>query len=586
MIPKTIENVIYKGAYSGGRKSTKSLKVIGVDTEAYTTGKCFMIATSLGDVFKPSEYPKCFFSRKYQNCNLVAYNLKYDQGAFIQHLPRTKLNHLRELDICTYKGFIYKVIVNKALSIRKGSHICHMFDMLGFYKHSLPKGMSAKLDNVANYYLNASKDKIDRIDFTPQYVRYHWDEIARYCIKDAELVQRLGELIIAKFEEFDVYPKKLYSTAYISYRYFVTHCKYPIVKRYWDNDRDVLKMAMLSFQGGKFEVTKKYYGDLWEYDIISAYPAQIENLADITQARIEYSKVYRKSAYYGFVDCTINIGFDFYSPSVVNRNGVCMYPIGKFRRVITKTEYEYLTVNGINIKIHNAIWLYIDRKVYPFREEIRKLVAHKQALKKNGKPLDIHTIKIFLNSLYGKFVQLVDQKICWKASACWNPIYGSIITSNVRCIISEMQQTYPSIIAVHTDSIISTKPLEFPESGKLGDMVLECSGKGAVLGSGIYQVGGKTAIRGYHLKIPLLKLLDNKVKKLEIAVRKCLTWREVVFHKWELDLINRFIDDTKHITPNFDKKRLWVKDYEYLSDIFKRCCYSTPHICNNYWHKF
>ena len=45
---------------------SESIHPIGIDTEALTTGECFMYATSQGDVFKPEDWPGCMFNRKYR----------------------------------------------------------------------------------------------------------------------------------------------------------------------------------------------------------------------------------------------------------------------------------------------------------------------------------------------------------------------------------------------------------------------------------------------------------------------------------------------------------------------------------------
>ena len=72
-----------------------------------------MIATSWHDVYTPSEYPGCFFSKRYRGKHFVAYNLKYDGGAFVQHLPISKLKQLQKTDNTIYKGYNYKIVINK-----------------------------------------------------------------------------------------------------------------------------------------------------------------------------------------------------------------------------------------------------------------------------------------------------------------------------------------------------------------------------------------------------------------------------------------------------------------------------------------
>lgn len=565
----SLEDIFY--TCSPQRKSSKkkkSIQVYGLDTEAYRSGQCFMLATSEGDVFTPDKFPGCFFGRKYRSKNFVVYNLSYDAGAILQQLPLDKLNDLRKGKHVLYKDYIYHSIPKKCLSISRKGHTIHIYDMHGFYE--------GKLEYNAEKYLAEHKDDLDPKKFTKAFVKANWDLIAKYCIHDAHLVCKLAELLIKKFESWGVYPQKLYSTAYVSYQYFKTHTRYVTVERYWQKYPKVLYYAMQSYNGGKFEVTEKGTGHFYEYDIISAYPYEIANLLDISHAHVVDSKQYKKSADYGFLRIRGKIPVDLHSPVVIKRNKVNTYPAGYIERVITKKEYEYLTENGATLEIIDAIWLFCNYRSYPYRKAIKELIKYKNRYKVEHKDLDYHTIKIFLNSLYGKFVQLIDKGKFWHATTCWNPIYGSIITANVRVRISAMQQKHPDIIAVHTDSIISKKSLPITHKGSLGDFIYETAGPGIIIGSGIYQIGDKVKFRGYSIPINLIEAIDRRSKYLIVKEQHSYTWRETVFRKWNPDKINKFKELPKRVHVNFDQKRIWLNDYKYFSDMLKRNVISTP----------
>ena len=173
------------------KKPLKSKKFIGLDVEAYRTGKWFMLCTSLGDIFKPQDFPQCFFSRKYRNNNFVAYNLKYEQSAFLQNLPLGKLKELKEKDTTEYKGYKYKIIGYKALIIRRNRNNITIYDALNFFNMSLNK--------ASQLYLGKEKLDQDVSLYTPQYVRHHWIDISKYCIMDAVLCAKLIEKIRNRF---------------------------------------------------------------------------------------------------------------------------------------------------------------------------------------------------------------------------------------------------------------------------------------------------------------------------------------------------------------------------------------------------
>jgi len=564
-----IQNVRYKPArFIRQSEHTESIKVIGIDTEAFTTGKCFMICTSYGDVFLPSQYPDCFFTRKYRGVNFVAYNLKYDSGALLQHLPLKHLQELQKHDETEFNGYTYKVIANKLLSVRKGKNTFHIYDMLNFYNMSL--------DNASKEYLNKSKKEISTKNFTPEYLKAHYEEIAEYCIQDAVLVKELAELIIQRFESFGVYPRKLYSVAYASWQYFKNNCPWIHVKRYWYGKREVLNYAMQSYNGGKFEVTEKGTGYYYEYDIVSAYPNEIANLIDIRKARIKHSRRYIKEAVYAFLKCKMQIPFNVFSPIAVNDGKVNYYPIGIFEKVITLNEYKYLISQGVNIDILDGYWFLVDKIRYPYKTRIIELMEYKHKFKLEGNKVDYHTVKIFLNAFYGKLVQLIDKEEYLEAGSSWNPIFGSIITANTRLRVTELQQKYPSIIAVHTDSVISTKPLPFQKTGELGEMTYECEGNGVILGSGIYQIGTKSKLRGFESKTPLLELLPRKGKYLKTNKVRPYTWREIAHRSLDTALINKFENIDRKLHINFDTKRIWLNDYADYKEVKQRNVESIP----------
>ncbi len=547
---------------------TESVQPIGIDTEAYTTGECFMIATALGDVWTPEQWPHCVFNRKYRGQVFVAYNLKYDEGALLQHLSIESLEVLRLKGKVEENGYTYRSIPKKMLSIRRGQNAVTIYDVAGFF------GLS--LDAAARSFLGRRKSKIPTVDFYPAYVSSNWNRIAHYCIRDAELCQELALELIKRFESFGVFPQKLYSTAYMAYQYFASKCDYVTVAEYWRDHRDVLDMAMEAYAGGKFEVTEKGVDHYWEYDINSAYPYEIANLVDVRGATVIHSTRYQHKAVYAFLQCDITVPSHVYSPVPLKLGTVNVYPTGRFTRTITKGEYDYLVEQGAAIEILKGVWLRQDNPTYPYKEEIERLYVEKNKAKQENRKVDYHIIKIFLNSLYGKFVQLVRQNDKWRASACWNPIYGAIITSNTRIRVSRLQGLHHTCVAVHTDSVLSTSPLPYTESLELGALAFVTEGDGVILGSGIYQIGKKVKFRGFGAKQSMIDMLNTPERTLYIRRKSPYSWRQVVMWGWKKELINRFEVQTKTLTPDFDRKRLWLYDWETFQDVLDHKVLSMP----------
>ncbi len=551
----------------------KSISVIGIDTESFINGNMIFMATSLGDHFEPDEIPYCFFTNKYINKHYVDYNLKYEESAFIKLLPINNRKELQSTGKTKYLEFTYLVIDNKSLTIRYKRNCIHIWDIAGFFGTSL--------NQACKTFLNKEKMEVEHYEFTPEYVSKHYFYILEYCIYDCILVQELGTYLIKKFESFGIYPRKLYSTAYISYQYFYKNCHVPPIKRFWNYYKPILDYAMQSYNGGKFEVTTKGIDYYYEYDINSAYPYEIANLVDISKAEIIESNRYNNKAYYGFIDCEFEIPFDLYHPIAIKSKELNIYPCGTIRKVITKNEYDFLQYYNVKIKIYKAYWFIIEEKIYPFKSEIEKLYRMKSELKNTSNTIEYHLIKIFLNSFYGKFCQLIKQDDKYKAGSSWNPIYASIITANVRIRVSNMQNKYPNIHAVATDSVISNTPIPLNCSSKLGDWDKATEGNGIIIGNGIYQIGKKVRVRGFESKINLYKYLYYHQDTITIPAIRPLGWREVTFHGWDEELINQFIDVSKKIHINFDNKRIWINDWNTFDEIRLRKIESIPRKYDN-----
>lgn len=547
---------------------TKSKTFYGLDTEAYTDGRPFMVCTSEGDIWRPETWLENLFTRKYRGASFVCWNLRYDMSALLSVLPHGLLSTLRDKGECYYGQSRLSVLGWKCLTIRRGKNSVHIYDLMGFYGSSL--------ENAARTYLGMGKSPIDVKQFTPEWVAENWGEIGKYCVRDAMLTYELGLKLIAHFEHFGVYPQKLYSTAHVSWSYFRTKCPYVHIKREWKENKELIRYAMASYNGGKFEVIRKGRGYYYEYDIVSAYPSEIADLVDTRSMDVVVDRRYRKSASYSFLEVSFRLPMSTFSPVAVKSKDVCRYPVGLIRKVVTKREYEYLTAQGADITIHKAWHMMCDKPSYPYREEIHKLMEFKNQYKREGDKLRYHTVKIFLNSLYGKMAQLIEDKGEYKAGAAWHPIYASVITANCRVRVTEMQQRFPEIVAVHTDSVISTKPLPIKTGSALGEWEKSVEGEGIILGSGVYQIGTKSKFRGFDTKKPLLDLIPSKGKHLRSDRFAPLSWRVVVQRGLPNEMINRFVDQPRKLSVAFDTKRLWLDDWTDFSEVNKRNVESLP----------
>jgi len=527
----------------------------GLDTETYISGKPFLFCFSDGTILFYEDIPDKLFTREYRDTHFVVWNLKFDSGSLIYHLPKQNKVELKQLQKTYYNGYKYEYIPHKRLRICRGSKGVTFWDIMQFF------GMS--LQRASLEYLNESKLDIETKEFTLDYVSKNIDSISQYCIRDSYLTKQLIDYLLKYIRKFEILPNNLYSPASLSFTYFKKHSRIVDIWYYWKYHKESVKFGCNSYYGGKFEVTArgKFYG--YEYDINSAYPYEIANLIDISDGVCKQSKEYIKDAVYGFLYCDVNIPDNLHHSITIKDLNINYYPCGKFRCYITKQEYDWLVERGVKVKILDGYWIIVFDIKYPYRQLVNKLYRIKEEYKIKDKTIS-RLAKLMLNSFYGKMCQLIEKPDgSLQAGSGWNIFYASIITANVRLRVSDIQNLLlQDCLAVHTDSVITTKKI--PDnllSQGLGAWELKKEGAGVILMSGVYEIGNKVANRGFPVDSSftwsdILKRIGNE-SVYKFSNRICRSW----IHAVELDRefeINKFLDEVKELDLNIDHKRVWL----------------------------
>jgi len=547
--------------------------IFGIDSEAYTTGEPFMFCTSESDIFLPKDIPQVFFEpgSRYHKANFIIYNIKYDSGALLYHLPKSNLEELRIYGKTSHNDFRYHYIAHKRLRIEHSNLFVNFWDVSQFYVSTL--------DRAAQTYLDDRKTAIRTKRFTPKYVRRYFNHISRYCIHDALLTKNLGIYLINKLKEFGITASSLYSCASISFKYFSDRSRIVTSWRFYNAYPDVLKYACDAYEGGKFEVTQRGAFPLaYEYDLTSAYPCEIANLIDISRATVRFTSTYEPDATYGFLRVLIENPDGKHLPCGKQLRNLRVYPAGRFYLTITREEYDYLLLIGIRPTIISACWLFTSSTARPYKGIIKHLFDIKSQVK--GKDRMLYNVsKIVMNSFYGKCVQCIPQpdgRIV--AGAGWNPVYGAVITANTRIKVTRIQNMLEDdCLAVHTDSVMTTRPI--PEhfiTGEIGEFEYVTEGKGVIVSCGQYQIGDISKFRGF---IPrkgetweaVLSRFPHR-KKIPYRQLHVESWIEAMAKGHEKNEINVFEPMRKDIDLNADVKRIWpsrVRGRDLLSRLEK-----------------
>jgi hypothetical protein len=564
------------------RKKPLISNIFGIDSEALTTGEPFILCTSEGDTFDPKEVPACFFKTpKYHNANFTIYNMKYDSGAILYHLPRPVMHELWANGEVDHDNYTYSYIPHKLLRIRKGKIVINFWDISQFFKMSL--------DKAGKTYLSRGKIDIATKSFTPVYVKRFKKSIIKYCIADALLTKDLALYFIEKMKTFDISIDALYSCASISLRYFNIKTKINTVWKHYNVNPLMLQMACDAYEGGKFEMTARgAFSTVYEYDISSAYPYEIMNLCSIEHAEIHYSSTYSPDALYGFYRVWIDNSQSKHLPCGMKLGNVRIYPSGQYYLTITKEEYEYIT-NELCLPVHifKGVNIYVKRKVRPYKKPIEELFSIKTEYKGKDKMI-YNGSKTIMNSYYGKTCQCIEQPggdII--AGVAWNPVHASVITANTRIKVARMQNLLQEdCYAVHTDSIMVSKelPRSLIQTG-LGEFEYVEKGPAVLIACGQYQIDGEhellTGRKGIKFnpgddwRIILKKNLNRSVikyKQLHVE-----SWVESMAKNHAQSKINVFNTDIKKIDLNADTKRIWEKPFK-CKDLLTEHFSSNPKI--------
>jgi hypothetical protein len=169
-----------------------------------------------------------------------------------------------------------------------------------------------------------------------------------------------------------------------------------------------------------------------------------------------------------------------------------------------------------------------------------------------------------------------------------NMLNACLITASVRCQVFDFAMRSPDhVLMFATDSVTLDSPIDIPESKALGDISLQRHGvNGLIIGSGVYEftdtaTGARyTRFRGFDSNICLRDKLTqfSEARHLDIPATQVVSLGTMVKSQTMIDhfMLNEFIDITKVLDINFDRKRSWLDDFKTCSEVLSREVSSIP----------
>lgn len=589
-------NIDFSRQYRRAPKLRSPKAIVGFDTETFE-GRPFLLCASNkrfceGDSLE--DFLSFLWKHRYRKSLNLFWNLQYDIQGLLKWLSRGELEALYYTGKIELEGYKLLYIPKKRFSIRRKTQSCIYYDLMQFY--------SSSLEVAAQTYLGEGKSPIDASRMNEDgFIHQNYEEIKKYCFRDALLVEKLGQYFQKLCISAEVDFNKPISPANISERYFKQNAMLPVFENW-----QAQQWAHFSYHGGRFEVMKRgYIPKAYLYDINSAYPAVMSRLYHLNKGKWIFAYKDDPTYEYGFVRCWVELDQEYMNPLVHEKQNLRIYPQMKRRRkFLTIDEIRFIRKWSLGtVKIIDG-WFWIpDEADFPFQKLV-ELYDFRAKLKSEGNALQL-VYKIIMNSIYGKTVQMIpyykrvyhkypkythldiiDAPAAgsyikrFKAGSLFLPVYASIITARVRLQCHEaMLKAGEDVVAVFTDGIFTKRPRLY-SSSLMGEWNKTGEGELLLLGCGVYTLEHKgehiTKFRGFTAskELNLFEILEENLREVEFKIPKdkVISIGEVITQRLSLtlDQLNTFIESSRTLNLNFDQKRVWDSDFRNARDALTR----------------
>lgn len=364
-----------------------------------------------------------------------------------------------------------------------------------------------KIEYVPNRYISIKKDgRFVFIADANQYQQLDWEDKFRPqdCIEIAKKTKKIGEEVQQSLEKIGLSPKSLSSPVGVYEKESRLYDDIPNVE---DIPTEVGKIAYDCVDGSWLEAFKIGHFSGYDYDINSAYPYQLTRLKDIRLGK--WIKVNRKEpdATYGFYKVKVNINHKF-SPvfyRFARGNDIETYtPVGGWEKSLTLNKLKFIDKFKIGeYKIdYGYCWIPNgEPKFLKFDEEIRRI--NKQKDFSIGLPRKIY--KRIMSGMWGKMLQIKDDKFQGSQKETFNPVYGAVVEDNVKLQVASYAMVN-NIIPLHVAVDGAIFDMQLPTGMPfMGHWRLERQAKCFILGSGKVAIDGEEKDGDFSLRYKWLE---------------------------------------------------------------------------------
>lgn len=443
-----------------------------------------------------------FLSERYSvQTKRVFFSFNYDINHILRDVEDEVLQDLLANRIVDWHGYKLQYFPGKIFVVNGFKY----YDTFGFFQTSFINVVEQILGKeYVSEGLRAGKEA--RGEFET------WDieRIIAYNDEELQLLVKIMDKLRSAFYDIGVYLKEWYGPGAVANYWFKEHGITPKEK----HTTTSLLALNSAYYGGRFEqVSLGKIAPIYEYDIHSAYPAEMSELP--------YFLEFKKSK--TFVDTPYSlwkVSFDFREYEISERSKT-FYPLPMRSRdgricfpLVGKGWYWYPEIKLVldyfpdaKLTFHEGYIATTEGKPFSW---VRELYDYRQRLKEAGN-FSQYAIKVGINSLYGKCAQRVGSNAYFSLS------WAGYTTSATRAKLARAGYDNGSekIIGFATDAIFSTSPLDLPLTNDLGDWEACRFDSGLFLQSGVYRLqnnGEKPNDR--YRGSPLRRGIDNLIEQL------------------------------------------------------------------------
>lgn len=446
----------------------------------------------------------------------VGFALGYDVNMILKDIPKAILYPLWKGSYVKYGHYRLEYKPGKWLSVstgnRKSRVSCRLFDVFGFFQSSFVKACEEYLGENDPLLASVRQGKHARSGF-------RWDEldnrIVPYWRAELELLVRVMQSLREDLVDAGITVNSWHGPGAIANAVLRS---FNVNKAKAESPQEVKNASQYAYAGGRFEqFATGYYPDkVYEYDIRSAYPSIIAGLPNLSQG------------YWRAIDGLVPDGFSVYRLDYSSGHGFMAgqklpQPLfyrdarGRISFPPMVSAWYWEPEARLAPEAIKEGWEFVpsdDSRPFDFVNEYYEIRAQ---LKAQGVSTQ-RAFKLALNSLYGKMAQRTGYREGGPIPKWHQLEWAGYVTSAVRAKLwSAMQGAKYSTIALETDAIFTTRPLDLPLSSALGDWELTELDDICYVQSGFYYAhkGGKLIekYRGFDKgSVPFESVIDHMAK--------------------------------------------------------------------------